>query len=160
MWDEEDGFFYDILRRPDGSATRLKVRSMVGLLPLCASTVFHGLVRKHMPQVVSELTAFLEGHPRLAESLAVEGLLKDGANGTRLLGLMDERKLRRVLSKMLDESEFLSTFGIRSLSDTISITRMSSKWATRNFAWGIRRLNLIPACSAAIPTGAGLSGCR
>ena len=63
MWDEEDGFFYDILRLPDGSVTRLKVRSLVGLLPLCAATVFHGEVRKHMPGVVQTLGRYVEEHP-------------------------------------------------------------------------------------------------
>ena len=116
MWDEEDGFFYDVLRRPDGSATRLKVRSLVGLLPLCAATVFHGKVRKHMPNVVQKLAKFLTDHPRMSESLCLESATKDGADGTRLLGLMNEVKYRRVLSKMLDESEFLGPYGIRSIS--------------------------------------------
>ena len=51
MWDEEDGFYYDILRLPDGTSTRLKVRSLVGLLPICAATVFHGEVRKNIPEI-------------------------------------------------------------------------------------------------------------
>jgi mannosylglycerate hydrolase MGH1-like protein len=116
MWDEEDGFFYDVLRLPDGQATRLKVRSLVGLLPLCATTVFHGDVRKHLPQVVHELQTFLHEHPKLQACLSLESMLRDGVGGTRLLDLMDERRYRLVLSKMLDESEFLSPFGIRSLS--------------------------------------------
>ena len=116
MWDEEDGFFYDILRLPDGSATRLKVRSLVGLLPLCATAVFHGQVRMFMPEVVSKLTKFLRRHPRMKESLSLESATRDGAGGTRLLALMNEEKCRRVLSKMLDESEFLGRHGIRSIS--------------------------------------------
>jgi len=116
MWDEEDGFFYDVLRGPDGSATRLKVRSLVGLLPLCAATVFHGEVRSHMPNVLKKLSKFLEVHPKFTESLAAESMLKDGAGGTRLLDVMDENQYRRVLSKMLDESEFLGPYGIRSIS--------------------------------------------
>jgi hypothetical protein len=116
MWDEEDGFFYDILRLPDGTATRLKVRSLVGLLPLCAATVFHGEVRKHMPRVVEVLTRFVEEHPKVSTSLSLESLRKDGVGGRRLMSLMDEKKCRRVLAKMLDESEFLGPFGIRSVS--------------------------------------------
>ena len=116
MWDEEDGFFYDMLRLPEGSATRLKVRSLVGLLPLCAATVFHGDVRKHMPEVLNTLNRFTESHPEIRTSLSLESGLRDGANGTRLIGLLHEAQYRRVLSKMLDESEFLGPFGIRSIS--------------------------------------------
>jgi hypothetical protein len=116
MWDEEDGFFYDVLRRPDGTATRLKVRSLVGLLPLCATTVLHGEVRKHMPAVMDKLNKFLEDHPKVAESISTESMAKDGAGGTRLLDVMDQNQYRRVLSKMLDEAEFLGPYGIRSIS--------------------------------------------
>ena len=116
MWDEEDGFFYDVLRRPDGTATRLKVRSLVGLLPLCAATIFRGEVREHMPEVVRKFSKFLQDHPAVTESLCLDSMLKDGVNGTRLLDLMNETQYRRVLSKMLDESEFLGPHGIRSIS--------------------------------------------
>jgi hypothetical protein len=116
MWDEEDGFFYDVLQLPDGSATRLKVRSLVGLLPLCATSLFHGEVRKHFPMVAEHLVRFLEQHPRLAGSISLESLQKDGFGGTRMLGLMDETRYRRVLATMLDEKEFLSPYGIRSMS--------------------------------------------
>ena len=116
MWDEEDGFFYDILRLPDGSATRLKVRSLVGLLPLCATSVFHGEVRRSMPEVARKLRAFVERHRKLSNCVSLASMAKDGAGGTRLLDLMDERKYRRVLAKMLDESEFLGPHGIRSVS--------------------------------------------
>ena len=68
MWDEEDGFFYDVLRLPDGSAQRLKVRSMVGLLPLCAVTVFEGESVWNDPEVAERLRRFLEVSSR-TESL-------------------------------------------------------------------------------------------
>jgi hypothetical protein len=100
----------------DGSARRLKVRSLVGLLPLCATSVFHGQIRQHFPGVVEKLAGFLQRHPRLAGSISLETLQKDGFGGTRLLGLMDETRYRRVLSRMLDENEFLSPYGIRSMS--------------------------------------------
>jgi hypothetical protein len=116
MWDEEDGFFYDVLRLPDGTAQRLKVRSLVGLLPLCATTVFHGEIRRHFPDVVQKLTRFLQRHPRLAGSISLESAQKDGFGGARLLGLMDEKRYRRVLARMLDENEFLGAYGIRSMS--------------------------------------------
>ncbi len=116
MWDEEDGFYYDILQLPDGTSTRLKVRSLVGLLPICAATVFHGKVRQNMPEIVRTMAGYLERHPQLATSVSLESAQTDGAGGTRLLDLMTEQKYRRVLSKMLDESEFLGPYGIRSIS--------------------------------------------
>jgi hypothetical protein len=114
MWDEEDGFFYDVLRLPDGRAQRLKVRSMVGLLPLCAATVFDGALTAKYPEVAERFQWFLEARPELVG--AIHDPRKLGANGRRLGSILDEAKLRRVLAKMLDESEFLSPFGIRSLS--------------------------------------------
>src|SRR5205823_1030364 len=76
---EEDGFYYDILRLPDGSATRLNVRSMVGLMPLCAATVSHGQLRRHMPGVVQQVARFLDRHPELTVSMA--SLHEDGVAG-------------------------------------------------------------------------------
>jgi hypothetical protein len=114
MWDEEDGFFYDVLRLPDGRSERLKVRSMVGLLPLCAVTVFDGkLLRKH-PEVADRLRDFLAARPELLSF--IHDPTRIGHAGRRLGAILDETKLRRVLTRMLDENEFLSPFGIRSLS--------------------------------------------
>jgi len=114
MWDEEDGFFYDVLRHPDGRAERLKVRSMVGLLPLCAATVFDGeLIRKH-PELRGKMREFLEARPELIAF--IHDPVVPGENGRLLASVLDERKLRRVLSRMLDEREFLSPYGIRSVS--------------------------------------------
>jgi hypothetical protein len=114
MWDEEDGFFYDVLQMPNGHAERLKVRSMVGLLPLCAVTVFDGEFLKTHPEVVRRLKTFLEARPELRTF--IHDPSKVGQNGRRLGSILDETKLRRVLAKMLDEKEFLSPYGIRSLS--------------------------------------------
>jgi hypothetical protein len=114
MWDEEDGFFYDVLRLPDGRSQRLKVRSMVGLLPLCAATVFEGELLAQNPELAERLFWFLRSRPELCA--AVHDPLKVGVAGRRLTAILDETKLRRVLAKMLDESEFLSPYGIRSLS--------------------------------------------
>jgi hypothetical protein len=114
MWDEEDGFFYDVLRLPDGSATRLKVRSMVGLLPLCAVTAFHGDLIKKYPEIIPRMQRFLEGRPELTGF--IHDPSKVGAQDRRLAAILDEGKLRRVLARMLDEREFLSDYGIRSLS--------------------------------------------
>jgi hypothetical protein len=114
LWDEEDGFFYDVLRLPDGSAQRLKVRSMVGLLPLCAATVFERGELTRVPNAVARGAAFLARFPQLAEHMALP--TKPGRNSRTLLAVLNEQRLRRVLSRMLDEEEFLGPFGIRSLS--------------------------------------------
>jgi hypothetical protein len=114
MWDEEDGFFYDVLRLPDGSARRLKVRSMVGLLPLCASTIFAPDVFERLPRLQARSARFISRHPELVANIAMPD--RPGARGRYLLSLLNERKLRRVLAIMLDEAEFLSPHGIRSLS--------------------------------------------
>jgi Glycosyl hydrolase family 63 C-terminal domain len=114
MWDEEDGFFYDVLRLPDGQAQRLKVRSMVGLLPLCAATVFDGELMAKYPELAERFQWFIEARPELVAN--IHDPRKRGVAGRRLAAILDETKLRRVLTKMLDESEFLSPFGLRSLS--------------------------------------------
>jgi hypothetical protein len=114
MWDEEDGFFYDVLRTPDGRAQRLKVRSMVGLLPLCAVTVFEGVLLEKYPELAQRLRSFLEARPALRTF--IHDPAKRGHAGRRLAAILDETKLRRVLAKMLDEQEFLSPYGIRALS--------------------------------------------
>ena len=118
MWDEEDGFFYDVLRTPEGGATRLKVRSMVGLLPLAAATVFTEQLRERMPDLVEQFaqraTWFLEHRVELVGNM--HDPRKPGFNGRKLLSILTEDRLRRVLARMLDEEEFLSRYGIRSMS--------------------------------------------
>ena len=114
MWDEEDGFFYDVLRSPDGRAERLKVRSMVGLLPLCAVTVFEGKVLAKYPEARERLERFLEARPEIQG--AIHETVKPGVGGRMMTSILSEKRLRRVLAKMLDEKEFLSEFGIRALS--------------------------------------------
>jgi hypothetical protein len=114
MWDEEDGFFYDVLRLPDGRATRLKVRSMVGLLPFCAVTVFEGELLEKYPELAGHLRLFLETRPEL--TAFIHDPAKRGEKDRRLAAILNETKLRRVLSRMLDEDEFFSPFGIRSIS--------------------------------------------
>jgi hypothetical protein len=114
MWDEQDGFFYDVLRLPDGRSQRLKVRSMVGLLPLCAATVFEESQIKRLPHVRERLRSFLEARPELRTF--IHDPRKRGYRNRLMESILDEGKLRRVLKVMLDETEFLSPFGIRALS--------------------------------------------
>jgi hypothetical protein len=114
MWDEEDGFFYDVLRFPDGGAQRLKVRSMVGLLPLCAATPFEPDLFEKYPEVLERFEWFMRARPALVASF--HDPRTPGVGGRRLFSVMDEHKLRRVLAIMLDEREFLSPYGLRSLS--------------------------------------------
>ena len=116
MWDEQDGFFYDVLRLPDGTGTRLKIRSMVGLLPLCASTVFGPDHLDRHPRLAELVKTFRERHPEVVAHVAptIEGYI--GYAGRRLLSPLSKDRLERVLGYLLDENEFLSPFGIRSLS--------------------------------------------
>jgi hypothetical protein len=114
MWDDEDGFFYDVLRHPDGSGVPLRVRSVVGLMPLAAATVLDGAIREQFPELVKESAEFLADNPAVAAALLAGRELEP--TGPVLFALFDETRLRRILSAMLDESEFLSPHGIRSLS--------------------------------------------
>ena len=114
LWDEEDGFFYDLLRLPNGHAVRLKVRSMVGLLALGASTVLPAAVVDRMPKFMERVTVFTRRHADLTTNISTPG--RKGYHDRRLLALLTDDKLRRVLSYLLNEEEFLSPFGIRSLS--------------------------------------------
>jgi hypothetical protein len=114
MWDEEDGFFYDVLRLPNGNSQRLKVRSMVGLLPLCAATTFNGEVLAKYPDLGLRVQWFLDSRPEIRAS--IHDPAQQGVAGRRLASVLNESRLRRVLATMLDENEFLSDFGIRSLS--------------------------------------------
>jgi hypothetical protein len=116
MWDEEDGFYYDMLQLPDGSAQRLKVRSMVGLLPLCATTVIEAWQRERFPRAMVQLLERLRRMPELFESIHPTGPGHLGVAERGILALVNPDRLRRILTKMLDENEFLSPYGIRSLS--------------------------------------------
>jgi hypothetical protein len=116
MWDEEDGFYYDLLRLPDGSAMRLKVRSMVGLLPLCATTVVEKWQREQVPQAMDAFLTRIRQMPELLESIHPTGPGHFGVAERGIIALINPERLRRILTKMLDENEFLSPYGIRSLS--------------------------------------------
>jgi hypothetical protein len=114
MWDEEDGFFYDVLRLPSGDAVRLKVRSMVGLLPLAAVAVFEEDILVKLPGFVKSAQLFLARHPELAANIHMP--VESGIQDRRMLATVNEAKLHRILAHMLDENEFFGPHGIRSLS--------------------------------------------
>ncbi len=116
MWDDEDGFYYDLLLLPDGSATRLKVQSMVGLLPLCATTVIEQAQRERVPKTMSTIRERLRRMPELSATMHPVGPNHYGVAGRTVLALVNPERLRRILTKMLDENEFLSPYGIRALS--------------------------------------------
>ncbi|HZR59273.1 MAG TPA: glucosidase [Terriglobales bacterium] len=114
MWDEEDGFFYDVFRLPNGLGARMKVRSVVGLLPLCATTVLEESALKRYPETIGRVQEFLKRHPKLLVNIAPPTI--PGYANRRLLAIVNENKLRRILARMLDENEFFSPHGIRSVS--------------------------------------------
>jgi hypothetical protein len=158
MWDEEDGFFYDVLRLPDGRAQRLKVRSMVGLLPLCAVTVFEGGLLKKYPALIQRLRRFLEAHPEC--TAFIHDPSKRGEKDRRLAAVLDETNLRRVLTRMLDEREFLSPSAFARSRSTTRRIRTRLQRAVWSHGSRICPPSRIPACSAATRTGADPSGCR
>jgi hypothetical protein len=114
LWDDEDGFFYDVLRGPDGSMTRLRVRSMVGLIPLLAVDTIEPGVLDEVPGFARRLDWFLADRPDLAR--LVSRWRDPGMADRRLLSLVRADRMKRLLRRMLDPDEFLSPYGIRSLS--------------------------------------------
>ncbi len=112
LWDEQDGFFYDRLRMPDGSTLPLRARSMVGLLPLFAAVDLDASLWERLSDFRARARWFIEHKPHLTGFCHY--FEQDGR--PTLISLVDEAKLRRVLARMLDEAEFLSPYGLRSLS--------------------------------------------
>ena len=114
LWNEEDGFYYDVLRLPNGKNIDLKVRSLVGLIPLFAVTTIEQKTLDKLKGFNSRVEWFVNERPQLSRNLAcMEGC---GDNSLRLLAVVNEDRLRLLLEKMLDETEFLSDYGIRSVS--------------------------------------------
>jgi hypothetical protein len=115
LWNEEDGFFYDVLRLPDGSQFPMKIRSMVGLIPLFAVETLEPEVLDRLPDFKRRLEWFIDNRPDLTENLAC--MRSEGMGERRLLSIVDQDRLRCILKYMLDEREFLSPYGIRALSE-------------------------------------------
>ncbi len=114
LWDEDDGFFYDVLYLPDGTACRLRLKSMVGLLPMCAISIIPEELIAKYPRLMKRVQRFFERRPELAANLHDPTV--PGEHGRTLLSVLNRDNLVRVLTRMLDENQFLGEYGIRSLS--------------------------------------------
>jgi len=114
LWDETDQFFYDALRMPNGQSQKLRVRSMVGLIPLFAVEVLDHEILTKLPEFSERLTWFLKNRPDLAS--LVSRWQEQSGGETHLLSLLRGHRMKKLLARMLDEKEFLSDYGIRALS--------------------------------------------
>jgi hypothetical protein len=114
LWDEEDGFYYDVLHKQDGAHFPLRVRSMVGLIPLFAVETLESEDLDKLPGFSKRMQWFIENRPDLTENVAC--MKTRGLQGRRLLAVTERERLRRVLRVMLDEREFLSPYGVRAVS--------------------------------------------
>ncbi len=114
LWDERDGFFYDRLRLPDGGAFPMRLRSMVGLIPLFAVDTIEPEMIARLPGFRRRMDWFLKHRPDLCGNIA--SLSRQGVQSRRLLSLLARSRLTRVIQRMLDETEFLSPHGIRAVS--------------------------------------------
>jgi hypothetical protein len=114
LWDDEDEFFYDQVRMPDNSVTKIKIRSMVGLIPLFAVEVITKDTLDRNPIFAQRMEWFLKHRPDLAK--LVSRWYEGGVEDKHLLSLLRGHRMKRLLSRAFDETEFLSPYGIRSLS--------------------------------------------
>ncbi|OZV73051.1 glucosidase [Micromonospora echinospora] len=115
LWDDEDAFFYDVLRLADGTKVPLKVRSVVGLLPLAATTRLTARTLRHLPELGARLRWFLTNRPEYADVVGARRIGPDGRQ-QRLLSMVGPEQVVRLLARMLDPEEFLSEYGLRTLS--------------------------------------------
>ncbi|WP_285681436.1 glucosidase [Actinoplanes sp. NBRC 103695] len=115
LWDDEDCFFYDVLRLPDGHRLPLKARSIVGLLPLAATTTLSAATLNRLPELQARVRWLLANQPDVADVISARRLSPEGRQ-QRLLSMVGQDQLLRILGRMLDPEEFLSEYGLRSLS--------------------------------------------
>ena len=161
MWDEQDGFFYDLLRLPDGQAMRLKVRSLVGLLPLCASTVFEGDAVARYPKLMEMIALFRKRHPELSFPCG-----PDRRGFHRLIGtaaVVDPQQAEagaRARATCSTRTSFSGPTAFARCRGITWIIRSCFTSVVRSTRCSTCPANRIPECSAATPTGAARSGCR
>jgi hypothetical protein len=114
LWSDEDGFFYDVIHCPDGRYIPLNIRSFVGLIPLYAVETLEPELLEKLPRFKRRLDWFIRYRPYLVKNIA--SLTRPGVGGRRLLSLVNQEQIARVMAHMLDEGKFLSDYGLRSLS--------------------------------------------
>jgi glycogen debranching enzyme len=114
LWDNEDGFYYDVLHLPNGGDHFLKIRSMVGLIPLFAVETLEPEIVDRLPGFKRRMQWFIDNHADVPEH--IEMTQRSARGVRRLLSLANRKQIKRILSRMLDETEFLSAYGVRSLS--------------------------------------------
>jgi len=114
LWNETDGFYYDVLHLPDNRQIEMKVRSMVGLIPLFAVETLEPEILQLLPNFKERLEWFIQNKPSFRRNVAC--MRTEGVNARRLLAIVSQEKLSRILQRMLDETEFLGEYGIRALS--------------------------------------------
>jgi hypothetical protein len=122
LWDEEDGFFYDVLRHPDGTCVPLRVRSMVGIIPLFAVETLEPAAMERYPAFVKRMRWFVENRPELAQSIA--GIDDAGSGGRRLLSILDREKLVRVLRECSTRTSSCRPTAFARSRERTRITRM------------------------------------
>jgi hypothetical protein len=158
LWDDEDGFYYDELNLPDGRCSSSRSASMVGLIPLFAVEVVEPDLLDRLPGFATRLQWFLEHRPDLAS--LVSRWHEPGSGERHLLSLLRGHRMKRLLRRMLDETEFLAPFGIRSLSKVYAEQPYVFADSGRRSRCATSRANPTPPCSAATRIGADRSGFR
>ena len=162
MWDSEDGFFYDLLHFPNGDVMRLKIRSMVGLLPLCAATVLRARYLVKHPRIVELVELFRKRHPEVIQKMAAaEDVKVGGYLGRRLLTVLPtSQNCCAFCATCSTRTSFSArTAYARSRSITLSILSCSTSTG-RNIKCSTCLPSRTPGCSGATRTGGGRSGCR
>ena len=159
LWDQDDEFYYDKVHLPDGRSITMQIRSIVGLIPLFAVETLEPELLAKLPDFNRRLKWFLKYRPELAE--LVSRWDEPGRGERRLLSLLRGHRHEMPAAALLDPAEFLSDYGIRSLSryhrDHPFVFACDRRHAVRSTT---SRASRDPACSAATPTGAGRSGFR
>jgi hypothetical protein len=134
LWDDQDGFFYDALRLPGGRVEKMRVRSLVGLIPLLAVEVLDAATTNRMPEFATRLRWFLRYRPDLAK--LISRWAEPGMSERGLLSLLRGHRMKKLLVRMLDEKEFLSAYGVRSLSRAHLAAPFSLRMDGRTYSIG------------------------